>query len=428
MTSETARTSGVTPATDRAQPRPAFREPAFQRYLIGQAISLAGNQVWYVALSWSAVRLASPGLAGLMLTLSSVPRLLLMLFGGVIADRFDIRRLMIGSDVLRTLVTAVAALIALASPGIALLAILALVFGVVDAVFQPAAGAMQPRLLSTEQYASGAVLDTLATRLALAVGAPIGGVVLAIGGLGTALFVDAATFAVSVATLLTVRPRPVTPAQTTPGDASESGSVKGFVWADIKAGLTFLFRHPVLGPMTLAFLLLNLGLMGPINIGVAELADHRGWGSFGIGLLLAGFGIGTAAGGLLMMKWKIRRNAGVWIAGLCVVEGVCLFAVSLSPGVALATAGTAIIGLTIGPINVLSTVLEQRETPDEFRGRVASVQLLISLGLIPLTFGVTGAIIAAIGTTGAFALGGLLEVSVAATLFAPAFRRAQAVS
>jgi MFS family permease len=309
--------------------------------------------------------------------LSSAPRLLLMLFGGVIADRFDVRRLMIGSDVLRTVVTAGAALLALARPGIALLAVLALVFGVVDAVFQPSAGALQPRLLRPGQYAGGAVLANLTGRLALAAGAPLGGVLLAVGGLPSALTVDAATFAVSVATLLTVRPRPAAAA-----NAGRAAPPKGFVWADLRAGLSFLVRHPVLGPLTLGSLPLNVGFVGPMNIGIAELADHRGWGAAGIGVLLAGFGLGAAAGGLLTMKWRIRRNAGIWIAVLCAVEGVCLFAVAVAPGVALATAGTSIIG-------------------------------------------VTGVIIAVAGPTGDFALGGLIELSVLLTLLAPAYRRAR---
>lgn len=424
MTAVAAPTRGAVRAEDHATSRPVIREPAFLRYLIGQSISLVGNQVWYVALAWSAVRLASPGLAGVMFLLSSIPRLLLMLFGGVVADRLDIRRLMIGSDVLRAVVTAGAALIALARPGIALLAVLALVFGLVDAVFLPSAGAMQPRLLSPEQYAGGAVLSTLTARLALAVGAPLGGLVLATGGLAPALFVDAATFAVSVATLLTVQPRPVAPDRTGPEKTSDPVSPKGFVWADLKVGLKFLTHHPVLGPMTLALLLLNVGFVGPMNIGIAELANRRGWGSSGVGLMLAGFGLGVALGGLLTIKLSIRRNAGTWIAVLCVIDGMCLFAVALAPTVALAVTGTAIIGLTLGPVNVLSTVLQQRETPDHLRGRVASIQLLISLGLIPMTYGATGLIIAVIGTTRAFALGGLLEVSVVLTLFAPAYRTA----
>ena len=103
--------------------------------------------------------------------------------------------------------------------------------------------------------------------------------------------------------------------------------------------------------------------------------------------MLTGFGLGAAVGGLLTMKWRIRRNAGTWIAVLRVVEGTCLCAVTVAvaPGVALAATGTSVIG-----------------------------------------HGATGLLIAAIGTTGTFALGGLLEVSVAATLFAPAYRRARA--
>ena len=138
--------------------------------------------------------------------------------------------------------------------------------------------------------------------------------------------------------------------------------------------------------------------------------------------MLTGFGLGTAVGGLLTVKWRIRRNAGAWIAMLCVVEAVCLFAVAVAPGVALAATSTTLLGLTLGLVNVLATVLEQRETPDEFRGRVASIQLLIGLGLIPMTYGV---IIAAIGTTGTFALGALIELSVLLTLLAPAYRRAR---
>lgn len=127
--------------------RPAIREPQFVYYLVGQSVSQLGNMVWYVALSWSAIQLGSAGIAGVLMVLSSLPTIAFTLLGGVIVDRHDVRRLMLGSDLLRTLVTLAAAGIALLHSGIALLAVLSLVFGTVNAVFQPAAGAMQPRLL-----------------------------------------------------------------------------------------------------------------------------------------------------------------------------------------------------------------------------------------------------------------------------------------
>lgn len=408
------------------KPRPAFREAGFLRYLCGQSVSLLGNQVWSVALSWSVVHLASAGVAGLMLTVSAVPRLALMLFGGVIADRFDIRRLMIGSDTLRTLIALTAAAIALAQPSLVLLGLLSLTFGIVDAVFLPSAGAMQPRLLTAEQYSGGAVLANLTSRLALSLGAPLGGLLVAFGGVPLALLVDAVTFAVSVITLATVRPRPIPEKQEAETDAPGSRSARdGAFRADLRAGLSFLAHHPVLGPMTVAFLLINMGFVGPMNVGLAELAAHRGWGAAGIGVMLTGFGLGAAAGGLITTRVRIRRNAGVWIGVLGATQGLCVFGIALVPTAAAAAAITCVIGLTSGPMAVVYSVIQQKETPDEFRGRVSSISSLLNLGLVPLASALTGFVIAAVGVAGDFAVSGLIETFSLVTLLAPAFRKAR---
>jgi MFS family permease len=238
--------------------------------------------------------------------LSSIPRLTLLLFGGVIADRFDIRRLMMGSDSLRAVLTLAAAGIALVATGVGLLVVLALTFGAVDAIFMPSAGAMRPRLLQPEQYKTVSIVAEMAARLALCLGAPLGGIVVALGHLPLALAVDGLTFAVSVATLATVRPRSLEASPDAAGPAERPGYL-----ADMRRGLDFLLRHQVLGPLAIVGLLCNLGFVGPMNIGLAELATHRGWGPAGIGVLLAGFGVG-AAGSALAMHWlHIRRRAGV---------------------------------------------------------------------------------------------------------------------
>ncbi len=423
MTAGTATGTSSIPSPSRS----ALREPAFRRYLGGQTVSQLGNQIWYVALSWSAVHVGSAGTAGLLLTLSALPRLVLILFGGVIADRFDIRRLMLGSDALRTVVTLGAAGIALLNPGIALLATLAVGFGIVDALFLPSAGAMQPRLLEPGQYASGAVVANMAARLALSIGAPLGGLLVALGGVPLALLVDAATFAVSVATLATVRPRPLPEAEAGGEDgAGSAGSRKAArsYAKDFRAGLSFLVRHPVLGPMTLVVLLINVGFVGPMNIGMAELADHRGWGASGIGLMLTGFGLGSAAGALLMSRLKVRGGAGIWMAVLGAVQGVAVFSTALVPGTGTAVAATAVVGLCSGPIAVITSILTQSETPDEFRGRVSAFSTLLSLGIVPLAGAATGFAIATCGIVGAYAGCGAVEVAGLLMLLFPGFRRA----
>jgi MFS family permease len=407
--------SAVTAGAPAPAPVSAIRVRQFRRYLGGQSISLLGNQVWFVALAWSAVHLGSAATAGILLTLSSLPRLFLMLFGGVIADRHDIRRLMIGSDLLRTLITVAAAAVALLAPGIALLAVVALSFGLVDAVFLPSAGAMQPRLLQPAQYASGAAIANMASRLALSVGAPLGGLMIAVGGVPLALAVDAATFAVSVVTLAMVRPRPL-------AETPEKAPVPYL--KDFRTGLGFIFRHPVLGPLTLVILLTNLGFVGPMNIGLAELSDHRGWGAAGIGLMVAAFGIGAAAGAVLMTRLKIRRYAGAWITLLGALQGAALFGTVLAPDLTAAALATAIAGLCSGPMAVLASVLTQTETSDELRGRVAAFTTMIALGIVPLASAGTGFAIAFLGLRGAYAISGGLEVAGLLMLLAPGFRRA----
>lgn len=417
MTAISATATADTGAAPRdAAPRQSvMRDRMFARYIGGQTVSQLGNYVWSVAVSWTAVHLGSPGTAGIVLTVSSLPRLVLLLLGGVVADRHDIRRLMIGSDVLRAAVTLAAAGIALVHTGIPLIVVLALAFGTVDAIFLPSAGAMQPRLLEPRQYASGSIVANVAGRLALSVGAPLGGVLVAFGGVPLALAVDSATFAVSVVTLAAVRPRPL--------PASPEKARAAF-WADLRAGLRFLTRHPVLGPLTLAILLTTAGFVGPMNIGMAELAAHRGWGASGIGVMLVGFALGSAVGGLMMTRLHVRGGAGVWFTAIGAIQGAAVFATALAPSPAVGAIATAAAGLCGGPMAVISSVLSQTQTPDEFRGRVSSTTGLVVFGVMPLASAGTGFAVAALGATGAYTVCGAIEASALLTLLAPGLRRA----
>jgi MFS family permease len=407
------------PQTQLRPSRSALREPQFARYLAGQTVSGLGDQIWYVALAWSAVHAASPAVAGVLLMLSSIPRLALLLFGGLIADRFDIRRLMMGSDTLRTVLTLASAGIALAASGVWLLVLLALTFGAVDAVFMPSAGAMQPRLLRPEQYKAGSVAVQMTARLALCLGAPLGGIVMALGHLSFALAVDGVTFAVSVATLATVRPRPLV-RQRGEGQAERPGYL-----ADLRRGLGFLVGHPVLGPLTLVVTLSNLGFVGPMNIGLAELAAHHGWGPAGIGVLLAAFGIGAAVSALAMYWRRIRRRAGVWLTVLVAVQGAAIMSMGLAPRLALAVLAATVVGVCSGPVAVISSVLSQVATPDDLRGRVSSITTLSAYGTVLIASSATGLLIGTLGLTGTYAISGSIELVALVVLAFPGLRQAR---
>lgn len=209
--------------------RPAHRDGNVLRWLGAYTASMVGDNIYYLALSWAAVRAGSPAQAGVVMAVSALPRALLMLGGGVIADRLGPRRVVIGSDVVRcAAVLGVAALLWLTSPGLWPLAVLALVFGAVDAVFMPAVGALPVRVTSRGQLARVQGMRGLAIRFASVVGAPLGGLGVALGGAAAAFGFAGLLIAVSVPLLVSVRMRDLPP-------DDSAGAGDSTAWRDLGA-------------------------------------------------------------------------------------------------------------------------------------------------------------------------------------------------
>ncbi|GAA3781001.1 hypothetical protein GCM10022206_20030 [Streptomyces chiangmaiensis] len=207
--------------------RPAHRDANVLRWLTAYTASMVGDNVYYLALSWASVQAGSPAQAGVVMAVSALPRALLMLGGGVIADRFGPRRVVIGSDAVRCAAAlCVAVLLWLAGPGLWPLTLLALVFGTVDAVFMPAVGALPARMTSRGQLARVQGMRGLAIRFASVVGAPLGGLGVALGGAASAFGLAGLLIAVSVPLLISVRMRELPPDDT----AGAGGRPPGATW------------------------------------------------------------------------------------------------------------------------------------------------------------------------------------------------------
>ncbi|WP_437061179.1 MFS transporter [Streptomyces sp. enrichment culture] len=369
---------------------PAHRDPDVLRWLGAYASSAIGDNVYYIALSWAAVRAGTPAQAGLVMSLSAVPRALLMLGGGVIADRFGPRRVVIGSDAVRcAAVLAVALLLFAADPGLWPLTLLALLFGAVDAVFMPAVGALPARITRRDQLARVQGMRGLVVKLAHVVGAPLGGLGVALGGAATAFGIAGLLIAVSVPLLVSVRVGELPPddRDTRPG-----------AWQDLRAGLRYIRRHRVLGPLLLVVALGDLGFVGPLNVGLTLLADRRGWGASGVGWVLAGFGIGAGAASLLLaVRGRIPR-AGLVLSVTVVGGAGAITALAHAPSVPAAVAAAVVIGLLAGLSGALCGALLQTESDPACLGRVTAASNLVSLGVAPLTMPLVGAAIGVWGT------------------------------
>ncbi|WP_030680774.1 MFS transporter [Streptomyces cellulosae] len=380
---------------------PAHRDGNVLRWLAAYTASMMGDNVYYLALSWAAVRAGTPAQAGLVMAASAVPRALLMLGGGVIADRLGPRRVVIGSDAVRcAAVLAVAVLLFTTDPGLWPLAVLAVVFGTVDAVFMPAVGALPARVTSRDQLARVQGMRGLGIRFASVAGGPLGGLGVALGGAAAAFGLAALLIAVSVPLLVSVRTREL-PAD----DTAASG---GTAWRDLVAGLRYTRRHRVLAPLVLAIALGDLGFVGPLNVGLALLADERGWGASGMGWVLAGFGVGAGAASLLLTVRGRVPHAGHVMAYACVAGSVAIGALAYAPDVASAVGVALLVGLLAGLSGALCAALLQTQSDPACLGRVTAVASLVSLGFAPLSMPLSAAAIGTWGTRPVFVVSALV--------------------
>ncbi|MFF4797529.1 MFS transporter [Streptomyces sp. NPDC001351] len=361
---------------------PAHRDPNVLRWLGAYTSSAIGDNVYYIALSWAAVQSGTPAQAGLVTAASALPRALLMLGGGVVADRYGPRRTVLASTAARAALVVTAATLLLAtSPGLWVLGGVALLFGVVDAVFLPAAGALPARITGRGQLARVQGMRGLVTRLANVLGGPLGGLGVAVGGTAGAFGLAALLVSVSLPLLLTVRvgSLPLDDAQ------ARSGAL-----AELRDGLRHIRRSPVLRPLVLAAALFDLGFVGPMNLGLTVLAQERGWGSAGMGWVLAGFGTGAGAASLLL-TWRGRVPRAGAVAGVANLLGaVAIGALAQVTSVAAGTGVALCIGLLAGLAGALCGALVQAAAGPAYVGRVTAASTLVGFGVAPLTFPVVG--------------------------------------
>lgn len=407
-------TASAIPASASAG-RPAYRDGNVLRWLTAYAASLLGDSVYFVALGFAAAKVAPPAQVGLVMAAGAVPRAVLMLGGGVIADRFGPRLVVIGSDSVRcALILAAAAVLALASPGLWLLVAVALVFGVVDALFMPAVGALPPRITTPDQLTRLQGMRALAIRLGTVVGPPVGGLAMGLGGAAAAFAVAGLLFATSVPLLLTTRIAELPAAERAP--ASQ----------ELRDGLRYIRRHRLVGPLVLSGALCELGLVGPLNVGMVLLAQERGWGAAGYGWIIAAFGLGSGASALLLsVRGRVARAGAVQI-GTLLVGSMTVGFIGVARVLAVAVAVALLAGLICGVCGGLAVALIQTATDPAYLGRVTSVMSLTGFGLAPMAYPLFATAAGAFGSPPVFlASAGFAAVGAAFTAFLPAVRTAE---
>jgi MFS family permease len=393
-----------------------LRHRDFRLLWTGMTVSLVGDGIFLVAMVWQAYELwnapAALSLLGIGMT---IPTIVFLLPAGVLSDRLDRRSLMLCADIGRAVV--IAALAVLSLTGLLTfweLMVLVALYGVGTAFFTPAFEAIVPDIVPAADLAAANSLDQFVRPIALRLAGPaLGGALVAGVGTGAAFALDAASFVASTVAVFLMRP----PAHPRSEHVASSASA-------VKEGLRFVRSRVWLWGTLLSAAIAYLAFMGPAEVLLPYLVKNELHASAGdLGLVFAAGGVG-AIGAALFMGQRGHPNRDVtvmyatWTVATLAVAGYGLATASWQLMVAclafnaLETAGT-----------IVWATIKQRHVPASMLGRVSSLDWLISIGLLPLSFALTAPIAGLIGVratlVGAALIGGVITLGA---LFLPGMR------
>lgn len=313
----------------RALPRP------YLAWLIGVSVSQLGDAVLYFALGWAASGLGGTT-AALALTLSGLPRLVLLLVGGAVADRLGARRVLIAGEAALLALTAGLAVATshLGTPAWLLLAS-ALLLGTVTAFCLPASGSMPRRLVADDDLPRALALRQGVSQAVLMTGAPLGGLLVGSVGLAAVAWADAATFAFALCVLVAIRERAWTALEpSTPNPQAERLST-----------LRTVLRTPGL-PTALVLVGAGAALILPTTSLLVPLLGHAsGWDPDRTGVVIGAQGAGVVGAALLAARRRTTTHSpyrGAARGLVASAAGALTLASSAAlPGLATSTAATA---------------------------------------------------------------------------------------
>ncbi len=378
-------------------------------------ISLIGDGIFLIAIAWESYSLwnapAALSIVGIGMT---IPTIAFLLVGGVVSDRRDRRIVMAWADGLRAVAVAVlAGLVLTGALRFWELVVLVAVYGVGTAFFTPAFDAILPELLPRSDLPAANALDQFVRPIAMRLVGPVVGGALVAASAGVAFAIDAASFAACLVAVLAM-----------PRRTDHRVDVQVSNVAALKEGLRFVRRRVWLWGTLLSAAIAYLVFLGPAEVLLPYLVKNELHASAGtLGLVLAAGGLGAVGGAVFMgHRGHPRRDVTVmymtWTIATLVIAGY---------GIATAAWQLMLVCLVFNALEAAGTIvwatIKQDHVPVSMLGRVSSLDWLISIGLLPLSFALTAPVAAVFGVratlVGAAALGGAVTLSA---FFLPGMR------
>ena len=396
----------------------SLKQRSFALLWSGQTVSRLGDSLYRIALAWWVLeKTGSALIMGTVQIFSMVPMLVFLLIGGVAVDRFNRAKLMLASDLLRGIVVAVVAALAVTQIlEVWHIFLASTLFGIVDAFFHPAYTSIVPDLVPREGLPSANSLTSLSGQAAGIIGPAAGAAVIAMGGTSAAFVLDAFSFFISAACLIGILKVPA-PRSASPGSSS--------MIHDIRDGISTVMGSAWLWITITIASLGNIMTSGTIGIALPFLVKDTLKGNVqSLGWVYTAMAIGTAVGTIWLGRYTKLRRRGLLGYSTWIISGLMIVVMGLSHSVLLVVLAAGIIGITLNAVFGLIWINSLQElVPREQLGRVSSIDYLGSFALLPIGFAVVGWATDLAGPPLIFIICGVLTIGLAALGLAhPAIR------
>lgn len=392
-----------------------LRERNFRLYFSSRVVNLLGALMAPVALAFAVLQISdSPTALGVVLAAHSIPMVVFLLVGGVLADRFGRTLVIQTSNVVAGLSQlAIAALVVTGQAEIWHVVVLTAVNGVAAAAALPALAGVLPQLVPRTQLQPANVLISMAGGGLAVVGPTVSSLLVVGVGPGWALGVDGVTYLVAAALLSRIRlPRPVRAA-----GASALG--------DLREGWTYFRSTRWLWVVVLAFSIICAAHQGGFFTLGPALAKDSALGERGWGLILSAEALGLLVAGLVLLRVRLERPLFWGMLGTA-VYGAPLVALGLTDDLGVALLAALAAGAGIGVFELAWNLAMQENVPPDMLSRAFSYDALGSFAAIPLGQLLAGPLAVAFGLQRVMLVAGLLLTAVALlTLLSPSVRDLQ---
>ena len=395
---------GVVPPEALTEPTFAsLAIPNYRKFFLGQAVSLAGTWMQSVALAWLVLQLTgSATWLGLNIALQTLPVLLLGPYAGVVVDRVDKRRLLVGTQLTAAVLALVLAVLTLDHRiTLGWVLVLSVLLGIVTAFDNPARQAFVREMVPGRLVRNAVTLNSVVVNVSRAVGPAIGGVLIAWLGVGACFAFNAASFlavvgaylAMDVAALRTPAPVP-----------HEKGQ--------LRAGFSYVWRTPGLRiPLLMMALVGTLTYEFQVSLSALVTGTFHD-GATALGWITAAMGVGAVVGGLVTAG---RRATGTKVVAVAAgAFGAATLLLAVMPTVYTAAAALLLVGAaSIWFLSTGNATLQMTAEP-QMRGRVMALWAVAFLGTTPVGGPLVGWVAQEVGPRWALALGGVAALVASA--------------